>query len=109
MTSEMIKNLLKIFALGLCVTEVFSGCVELNHYTQPAANGEFSIIVPEDSETWNMTVTFDQEVDQLNVWDGANVHCDGNTCTFENAPYNAVQTANHPLTVKYQVHFRYIQ
>ena len=109
MTSEMIKNLLKIFALGLCVTEVFSGCVELNHYTQPAANGEFSIIVPEDSENWNMTVTFDQEVAELNVWDGANLQCDGNTCTFENASYNAEQNANYPLTLNYQVKFRYLQ
>ena len=105
----MIKSLLKIFALGLCVTEVFSGCNELNHYSQPSVNGDFSITVPEDTESWKVTVTFDQEVDELNVWNGANVQCDGNTCTFEDASHNGVQNAGDVLNLGYQVHFRYIQ
>ena len=101
----MIRKL-EFFALCLCFTRVLSSCNKLDHAWPTGANGEFSIKVPEDTNGWKVTVTFDQQVEILMVWNGANVECDGNICTFENVPYNGQQSADTIMNLGYQVQFR---
>ena len=101
----MIRKL-EFFVLGLCLAQVSSLCNKPDHAWPTGANGEFSIKVPEDSDGWKVTVTFDQQVEILMVWNGANVECDGNICTFENVPYNGQQSADTVMSLGYQVQFR---
>ena len=102
----MIRNWLNFFALGLCFTQVLSECNKLGHAWNTGANGEFSIKVPASTNGWKVTVTFDQQVQKLSVWNGAKVQCNGNVCTFENASWNGQQNAGTVMKLGYQVQFR---
>ena len=105
---EMTKNWLPIITLSLCLTYVSSECNQITHAWNTGANGEFSIKVPSNTNGWKVTVTFDQQVQKLMVWNGNNVQCNGNVCTFENKGWNGNQNAGTIMKLGYQVQFRYL-
>ena len=105
---EMTKNWLPIITLSLCLTYVSSECNQITHAWNTGANGEFSIKVPSNTNGWKVTVTFDQQVQKLMVWNGNNVQCNGNVCTFENKGWNGNQDAGTIMKLGYQVQFRYL-
>ena len=48
------------------------------------STGRFEIIVLEDTETWETTVTFDKPIDTFEAYQGSEVKCEDTTCTFTN-------------------------
>ena len=97
---------LQVFLLSICVSHVLGNCNEITNAWNTGANGEFSIKIPSNTNGWKVTVTFDQDVQGLSVWQGSNLQCSGNVCTFENASWNGYQNSGATLKLGYQVMFK---
>jgi len=64
---------LRIFTISLVVYQVTADCSDVNFISNTWPNGEqaaFSFEVPETTNGWKMTVTFDKDVSQLQVYNG---------------------------------------
>ena len=81
------------------------GCLgTLNNYNAWGAGstGQFEIIVPEDIETWEMTVTFDQPIDSFEAYEGSEEKCEDMTCTFTNENWNGNKKDGEMLFLNFQ-------
>merc|ERR1711963_317372 len=52
-----------------------------------------------------MTVVFDKDVSQLQVYNGRKVECEGNVCTFKSRQWNKAQDEGDQLYLGYQTSF----
>jgi len=88
--------------------ECESSCDLLNiHNWSSGITGAFSIVVPEDTSKWEMTVTFDKKVSRLEAYEGKQEKCTGKVCTFTNEHWNGRQKAGDTLTLNFQGHGRF--
>ena len=81
------------------------GCIgELNdfHNWESGVSGRFQITVPDDTESWEMTIEFDQPMESIEAYEGSGEACDGTTCTFANEIWNGVQLAGNTLSLGFQ-------
>merc|ERR1712198_765874 len=68
-------------------------------------NGELEIVVPDDREEWQVTITFDEPVNRIIAHQGSDENCDGNVCTFWNENYNGDVKAGDILKLGYMVQY----
>jgi len=80
------------------------GIVE-SHAWNTGATGKLRIPLPEDTELWEVTITFDKPVDSLEAYQGVDELCDGETCTFTNESWNGELEAGNILELTYQASF----
>ena len=81
------------------------GCIgEINdfHNWESGVSGRFQITVPDDTETWEMMIEFDQPMDSIEAYEGSGEACDGNICTFSNEIWNGAQLAGNTLSLGFQ-------
>ena len=65
------------------------------------SKGTFNITVPEDTDTWKITVTFDSPMDTFLAHEGSEEKCEAMICTFKNANYNGVKKAGDVLILRF--------
>lgn len=58
-----------------------------------------------DVTSWEVTLIFSKPLISLTVWDGTNINCNANTCTFSNQQYNAIQASGQLLPVSFLMEF----
>merc|ERR1712227_728952 len=80
------------------------GVIE-SHSWNTGATGKVRIPVPEDTEDWEVTLTFSGAIDSLDAHQGVDEACDGNVCTFTNESWNGALTAGNMLELTYQATF----
>merc|ERR1712038_521305 len=80
------------------------GVIE-SHSWNTGATGKVKIPVPEDTEEWEVTLTFSGAIDSLDAHQGVDEACDGNVCTFTNESWNGALTAGNMLELTYQATF----
>lgn len=68
-------------------------------------NGELEVVAPENLEEWEVTITFDQTVNNIQAWQGTDENCDGNVCNFWNESWNAKLRAGDILKLTYMVQY----
>ncbi len=71
-------------------------------------NGRFLFFLPVSSgpDGWTMSVTFNKTPRRLKVWNGINIRCQSNVCTFDNkAAWNAIQRQGALFSMGFQVQF----
>ena len=84
-------------------------CKVLNkHSWSSGITGKLSIVVPEDTRSWEMSVTFDKAINRLEAYEGRSVQCSGKTCTFKNQHWNGQNKAGDNLTLGFQGHGRFL-
>jgi len=67
--------------------------------------GKLVIIVPEDVEEWEVSLTFDSSINSMDAYQGQDESCEKMTCTFSSQQWIAIQKAGNILTLEYQVQF----
>merc|ERR1712241_274954 len=80
------------------------GVIE-SHSWNTGATGKVRIPVPEDTEDWEVTLTFSGPIDSLDAHQGVDEACDGAVCTFTNESWNGALTAGNMLELTYQATF----
>merc|ERR1712018_951585 len=80
------------------------GVIE-SHSWNTGATGKVRIPVPEDTEEWEVTLTFSGAIDSLDAHQGLDEACEGEVCTFTNESWNGVLTAGNMLELTYQATF----
>merc|ERR1712226_948190 len=80
------------------------GIVE-SHAWNTGATGKLRIPLPENTELWEVTITFDKPVDSLEAYQGVDEMCDGETCTFTNESWNGELQVGNVLELTYQAAF----
>lgn len=80
------------------------GVVE-SHAWNTGATGKLRIPVPEDTELWEVTITFDKPVDSLEAYQGVDEVCDGTVCTFTNESWNGELKSGNAIELTYQATF----
>merc|ERR1719278_121364 len=80
------------------------GVIE-SHSWNTGATGKVRIPVPEDTEEWEVTLTFSGPIDSLDAHQGVDEACDGAVCTFTNESWNGALTAGNMLELTYQATF----
>merc|ERR1712029_611047 len=65
------------------------GVIE-SHSWNTGATGKVRIPVPEDTEEWEVTLTFSGAIDSLDAHQGLDEACEGEVCTFTNESWNGV-------------------
>merc|ERR1712241_382373 len=80
------------------------GVIE-SHSWNTGATGKVRIPVPEDTEEWEVTLTFSGPIDSLDAHQGLDEACEGEVCTFTNESWNGVLTAGNMLELTYQATF----
>ena len=80
------------------------GIVE-SHAWNTGATGKLRIPLPENTELWEVTLTFDKPVDSLEAYQGVDEMCDGETCTFTNESWNGELQTGNVLELTYQATF----
>ena len=99
---------LRIFAISLLVYQVTADCSAVNLISNTWQNGEsatFFFEVPEDTNGWEIEVTFDKDVSNLQVYNAKKAKCKGNVCTFKNRKWNKAQDKGDVLSLGYQTTF----
>ena len=72
---------------------------------ETGANGSVHITFPKTVTSWKIEITFSSPVTSLTVWDGSNVQCSGNSCSFENLGWNAQQSAGNKAKIDFLIVF----
>merc|ERR1712126_691248 len=80
------------------------GVIE-SHAWNTGATGKVRIPVPEDTEEWEVTLTFSGPIDSLDAHQGLDEACEGEVCTFTNESWNGVLVAGNMLELTYQATF----
>jgi len=80
------------------------GVIE-SHSWNTGATGKVRIPVPEDTEDWEVTLTFSGPVNALDAHQGIDEACEGNICTFTNESWNGVLAAGNMLELTYSASF----
>merc|ERR1712126_433515 len=80
------------------------GVIE-SHSWNTGATGKVRIPVPEDTEEWEVTLTFSGAIDSLDAHQGLDEACEGEVCTFTNESWNGDLTAGNMLELTYQATF----
>merc|ERR1712212_18203 len=80
------------------------GVIE-SHSWNTGATGKVRIPVPEDTEEWEVTLTFSDAIESLDAHQGLDEACEGEVCTFTNESWNGVLTAGNMLELTYQATF----
>merc|ERR1711872_608621 len=80
------------------------GIIE-SHSWNTGATGKVRIPVPEDTEEWEVTLTFSGAIESLDAHQGLDEACEGEICTFTNESWNGVLTAGNMLELTYQATF----
>jgi len=82
---------------GGCVGEVIDF-----HAWESAASGNLQVTVPDDIESWEVTIEFDQPMDSIEAYEGSGEFCDGAICTFTNEIWNGAVQAGTILSLGFQ-------
>jgi len=69
------------------------------------ANGVLYLEFPEDTDEWEVEVTFSSPITSFETWKGKNIECIGTVCKFINQDYNGEQYAGNELTIDFLIHF----
>ena len=80
------------------------GIIE-SHSWNTGATGKVRIPVPEDTEEWEVTLTFSGAIESLDAHQGLDEACEGEVCTFTNESWNGVLAAGNVLELTYQATF----
>ena len=80
------------------------GVIE-SHSWNTGATGKVRIPVPEDTEEWEVTLTFSGAMDSLDAHQGLDEACEGEVCTFTNESWNGVLVAGKVLELTYKATF----
>merc|ERR1711963_1079313 len=80
------------------------GVIE-SHSWNTGATGKVRFPVPEDTEEWEVTLTFSGPIDSLDAHQGLDEACEGAVCTFTNESWNGALTAGNMLELTYQATF----
>merc|ERR1711994_930888 len=80
------------------------GVIE-SHSWSTGATGKVRIPVPEDTEDWEVTLTFSGTITGLDAHQGVDEACEGEVCTFTNESWNGVLAAGNMLELTYQATF----
>merc|ERR1712012_393910 len=80
------------------------GVIE-SHSWNTGATGKVRFPVPEDTEEWEVTLTFSGPIDSLDAHQGLDEACDGAVCTFTNESWNGALAAGNMLELTYQATF----
>merc|ERR1712038_564254 len=80
------------------------GVIE-SHSWNTGATGKVRIPVPEDTEDWEVTLTFSGPITGLDAHQGVDEACEGEVCTFTNESWNGELTAGNMLELTYQATF----
>lgn len=80
------------------------GVIE-SHSWNTGATGKVRIPVPEDTEEWEVTLTFSGPIEGLDAHQGVDEACVGEVCTFTNESWNGVLAAGNMLELTYQATF----
>ena len=83
-------------------------CVGTNTITNSwhkGLTGRLEIVVPAHQDGWEVTITFDQEVNDIQAHQGTDESCDGNVCKFWNHHWNGNEKAGDILTLTYLVQY----
>ena len=81
-------------------------CVGTNTITNSwhkGLTGRLEIVVPGHQDGWEVTITFDQDVNDIQAHQGTDESCDGNVCKFWNQYWNGHEMAGDILTITYMV------
>ena len=85
-----------------------SSCESAFEYTNSwdaGANGVLYLEFPEDTDEWEVEVTFSSPITSFETWKGKNIECTGTVCKFINQDYNGEQYAGNELTIDFLIHF----
>merc|ERR1712018_59361 len=80
------------------------GVIE-SHSWNTGATGKVRFPVPEDTEEWEVTLTFSGPIDSLDAHQGLDEACEGAVCTFTNESWNGALAAGNMLELTYQATF----
>jgi len=80
------------------------GVVE-SHAWNTGATGKLRIPLSENTELWEVTITFDKPIDSLEAYQGVDEMCDGETCTFTNESWNGELQSGNVVELTYQATF----
>ena len=69
------------------------------------ASGLLHVTFPKTVSSWKIEITFSSPVTSLTLWDGSNVLCSGNICSFENLGWNAQQSAGNKAEINLMLVF----
>ena len=69
------------------------------------ATGSLHLTFPKTVSSWKIEITFSSPVTSLTLWDGSNVLCSGNICSFENQGWNAQQSAGNKAKIDFLIVF----
>ena len=69
------------------------------------ASGLLHVTFPKTVSSWKIEITFSSPVTSLTLWDGSNVLCSGNICSFENQGWNAQQFAGSKAKIDFLIVF----
>ena len=69
------------------------------------ATASLHVTFPKTVSSWKIEITFSSPVTSFTVWDGSNVQCSGNVCSFENLGWNAQQSAGNKAKIDFMLAF----
>ena len=69
------------------------------------ASGLLQVTFPKTVSSWKIEITFSSPVTSLTLWEGSNVLCSGNICSFENLGWNAQQSAGNKAKIDFLIVF----
>ena len=69
------------------------------------ATASLHVTFPKTVSSWKIEITFSSPVTSFTVWDGSNVQCSGNVCSFENLGWNAQQSAGNKAKIDFLILF----
>ena len=69
------------------------------------ASGLLQVTFPKTVSSWKIEITFSSPVTSLTLWEGSNVLCSGNICSFENLGWNAQQSAGNKAKIDFLIMF----
>ena len=84
------------------------GCIEFSHghSWNQGQDGQISLTFPEDVQSWQVVLKFDNPVDNLNVYQAEVTRIDDSSFTVSNRNYNGVNAAGSTLESGWQATFQ---
>ena len=79
--------------------------VTMTNTWSTGATGSLHLTFPKTVSSWKIEITFSLPVTSLAVYDGSNVQCSGNICSFENLGWNAQQSAGNKAKFDFTLAF----
>ena len=82
-----------------------SDVVAYNSIWDKGASGKLEVEFPNKVSSWTIEITFTAPVTDFQVWVGDNIECTGNTCKFDNMPWNGNMEAGSVLGIDFLYYF----